>query len=394
MRKAVCEYFELSEQEKAELWKTATFVFDTNVLLNLYRYTVNTRESLLGALEELKDRIWIPHHVAEEFMKDRCAVISDCNSAYEETKRLQKELVNKSAETLKLKTNDPEIIELRNVLNQWMASYEEHNPKIQNYSDDAVLARILSIFDGKVGEGFDEEEISSIEKEGSKRYANQTPPGYKDADKNKSGNNNVYGDLIIWKELLRFASNKEKDIIFITDDKKEDWWNIVKTKTIGPRVELRKEFFKETDNRRFHMYTMERFLSIFSDDKGKSIDSSVIEEIGMVAKEREQIGETSYSEIESQNAFDGGRIRELENQLVNLYDKNEKRMNAIKLIQGQIKRGAGNPEEKLFEIRNIEENVRRAEKEIERIEREIKILKTRREKRLILLDEELESIIG
>ena len=69
----------------------------------------------------------------------------------------------------------------------------------------------------------------------------------------------------------------------------------------------------------------------------------------MVAKEREQIGETSYSELESQNAFDGGQIRELENQLVNLYDKNEKRMNAIKLIQGQIKRGAGNPEEKLLE---------------------------------------------
>ena len=65
MKKAIYEYIELSKQEKENLWESATFVFDTNVLLNLYRYTSKTRDSLFQAIAELKDRIWMPHHVAE-----------------------------------------------------------------------------------------------------------------------------------------------------------------------------------------------------------------------------------------------------------------------------------------------------------------------------------------
>ncbi len=44
----------------------ALFVFDTNVLLNLYRYQSGTRDELLNVLAQLSDRIWIPHHVALE----------------------------------------------------------------------------------------------------------------------------------------------------------------------------------------------------------------------------------------------------------------------------------------------------------------------------------------
>ena len=384
MRNAIREYLELSEQEKKDLWISATFVFDTNVLLNLYRYSAKTRESLLHALEDLKDRIWIPHHVAEEFMKDRYKVISEYNSAFEEIKKASQEFVDKCIEKFRLNPNDAEIIEINNAITEWRTYFEEQNPRVQDFSADFILERILSLFDGKAGEGFDSDEISNIEKEGKERYANQIPPGYKDANKQKAGSDNVYGDLIIWKELLRFARSNEKDIIFITGDQKEDWWNTFKGKTIGPRVELRREFYKETRNRRFHMYTMKQFLLVFSETKGERVDDSIIDEIGKVAKEKEQTEDTN----------DAGRIKELEDQLVNLYNKNEKRVNAIKLIQGQLNRGAGNPEEKMIEIRNIEANISRAEKEIDRINLELKSLKARRERRQILLDEELEGIVG
>ena len=384
MRKAICEYLELTEQEKKDLWKSATFVFDTNVLLNLYRYSANTRESLLHALEDLKDRIWIPHHVAEEFMKDRYAVISEYNSAFEEIKKESQDFVDKCIKKYRLNANDAEIVEINNAITEWRTHFEEQNPRVQDYSADFVLERLLSLFDGKVGDGFNPEEISNIETEGQERYAIQLPPGYKDANKQKAGNNNIYGDLIIWKELLRYARSNEKDIIFITGDQKEDWWYTFKGKTIGPRVELRKEFYQENPNRRFHMYTMKQFLLVFSETKGKRVNDSIIDEIGKVAKEREQ----------TEDAIDAGKIRKLENQLVNLLDKNEKRINAIKLLQGQLKSGAGNPEEKMLEIRNIKDNIRRAEKEIDRIHLELKSLRLGRERRQILLDEELEGIVG
>ena len=43
MRNAIREYLELNSQEKNDLWGTATFIFDTNVFVNLYRYSNNTR---------------------------------------------------------------------------------------------------------------------------------------------------------------------------------------------------------------------------------------------------------------------------------------------------------------------------------------------------------------
>ena len=53
--------------------------------------------------------------------------------------------------------------------------------------------------------------------EGNDRYEKKIPPGYKDAIK-KSGilDNNAYGDLIVWKEILRFSKKEKKNIIYVT----------------------------------------------------------------------------------------------------------------------------------------------------------------------------------
>ena len=59
MRNAIKEYIEYSHKEKNDLWNTATFVFDTNVFLNLYRYSNKTRDQLIESFEWLKSRIWI-----------------------------------------------------------------------------------------------------------------------------------------------------------------------------------------------------------------------------------------------------------------------------------------------------------------------------------------------
>ena len=67
-----------------------------------------------------------------------------------------------------------------------------------------------------------QEEIFLWCEEGQGRYKKEIPPGFKDA-KDKDGVRK-YGDLIIWKEMLKFALKQSKNIIFITDDVKADWW--------------------------------------------------------------------------------------------------------------------------------------------------------------------------
>ncbi|WP_185522494.1 PIN-like domain-containing protein [Listeria booriae] len=63
--------------------------------------------------------------------------------------------------------------------------------------------------------------------EGNRRYALEFPPGYADKAKSqKSVGSQIrkFGDFFIWKDILE--AKMQKDIIFITGDMKEDWWDI------------------------------------------------------------------------------------------------------------------------------------------------------------------------
>lgn len=279
MRNAIREYIELSETEKKALWDNATFVFDTNVFLNLYRYSKKTRDALLDAMKQLESRIWMPYHVAFEFMKRRPEIIFETVDRYSKLKQEAEKLLHACSEMLRVKKNDPEYLELQKYINQWLSTNKEKNLLVDNVTDDPILERILQLYENKVGPDFTEDEKINAVKDGEIRYAKKIPPGYMDAQKAKnSSDNNAYGDFFVWKQILKYSAENKTSIIFVTHDQKEDWWNIVHGKTIGPRVELRKEFYNNAQSL-FHMYTMDSFISHFDTGETGSIDKSVVEEV-------------------------------------------------------------------------------------------------------------------
>lgn len=280
MKNAIKEFLEPTSDEKQRLWENCVFVFDTNVLLNLYRYSAKTRTSLLAAFESFKERIWIPYQVAFEFMRKRCEVIYETVYRYEQFKSEIDTFTSKATETLRLTSKDEEINDLKRYLYKWLDSNKERNLLVENASNDEILDRILSIFDGRIGDKVDDTELSQIKSEGKERYEKSIPPGYKD-DKKKNNaidDNNAYGDLIIWKQILKYSKANNVGIVFVTHDQKEDWWNIVKGKTIGPRIELRREFLEET-NQVFHMYSMNSFISEYNRMNDTPIEESAVEEV-------------------------------------------------------------------------------------------------------------------
>ena len=111
--------------------------------------------------------------------------------------------------------------------------------------------------------------------EGEKRYKENIPPGYKDKAK---PNNDKYGDLVLWKEMLYKCQSDAKDLIFICDDRKEDWWLEHQGKTISPRPELLKEFNSET-KRECHFYKPFQFLEFANKYLDSKIKSETIEEV-------------------------------------------------------------------------------------------------------------------
>jgi hypothetical protein len=71
VRKEFPGHYPLSDLEFRRLWSECIFVFDTNVLLNLFKFSPKTREYFLSILDNVSERIWIPHQVGFEYHKHR-----------------------------------------------------------------------------------------------------------------------------------------------------------------------------------------------------------------------------------------------------------------------------------------------------------------------------------
>ena len=110
------------------------------------------------------------------------------------------------------------------------------------------------------------EKIYDLCDEGQKRFKNQTPPGFK--DKNKDGIRQ-YSDLILWSEIIDYSIHNKKNILFVTDDVKIDWWS-TESKDDGTtnRVfhpQLISEFEKKTNQKIIALTSNDFFAGISTD---------------------------------------------------------------------------------------------------------------------------------
>lgn len=347
MRKAIIEYLELSNIEKKELWNNAVFVFDTNVYLNLYRYSKRTSDKLIIAMESYKERTWMPHRVAQEFMKNRVKIIFETIQNYERLLNSANNFVDECQKILNMKTidDDTNIKELQGYLSKWIDNYKKDNLVVSELSNDKILERILDLYEGKVGKAFNASELQELYKEGESRYKEKIPPGYKDVD--KLNKDEKYGDLIVWKQILNYARNEKKNIVFVTNDVKEDWWEIINGKKLGPRVELKKEFYDQT-SMKFYMYNDVQFITMFQENKSEPVDKSVVNEMETVneytgtlksVKEqyyREFLYNDRMSELENQMRKLERLIEENDARLHKIRITNEKRRNKLNIIENKI----------------------------------------------------------
>ena len=83
--------FELFNKRKAEITKEiieqSLIVFDTNVLLNLYRFSYETSKNYFNLLDLINNQLWLPFLVALEYQFNRENVIRSKILAFSETKK-------------------------------------------------------------------------------------------------------------------------------------------------------------------------------------------------------------------------------------------------------------------------------------------------------------------
>lgn len=268
MKEKFKEYIALTDEQKQAIWEHAVIVFDTNILFNLYRYSASTRDELLHIMEANQAKLWMPYQVGFEYFDKREFIIDKVIKAHETLKDKLDTFKNPLTDCFNkdyahhplikredfFGAYDEAINGLKAQLDEWMAdmpSYDEN---------DTILTKLLDLYDGRVGDDYDEARLKEIYKEGAARYKESIPPGYKDGKtKEHEGERHMYGDLIIWCQIMDYATANDKDIVFVTEDLKEDWWYKRDGEIISPRVELLKEFRTKT-GKELLMYSQEAFL--------------------------------------------------------------------------------------------------------------------------------------
>ncbi len=289
MKDTFKEYLTPSVEEKKAIWENATIVFDTNILFNLYRYSVNTRDNLLALMETYRDQLWLPYQVGYEFFNKRLEIIDKVTRAHDELKKKIDTFKNPLTEFFNkeyahhplirrddfFSSYDEAINRVKDKLDEWMKSMPSYQ------ENDIILDKLLELYEGRLGADYPLEKLQKVYKEAEKHYNEKTPPGYKDwKDKEKDGWRHQAGDLIIWNQTMDYAISNKTNIIFVTEDLKEDWWNIKDGEIISPRVELIREF-RNTTGRDILMYRQNGFLN----DAVADVKETTKEEVKIISQE-------------------------------------------------------------------------------------------------------------
>ena len=272
-------YYRISQEDLLDKFDDCIFIFDACVLLDIFRLKRDLVDKIFNVIEHYKDKICIPYHAASEYFKNINTVLT---AQIEKIKKSQ-EAFDEFTGSFQAQRNYPYITDSASkLLTRLEKQINKDFTEQIHYIEDQLIhggnqKRMSILLDGKVLEPFSSEEIKEIEKEGAERYANKIPPGWKDAPKN----GNRYGDLINWKEILRFAKQNNKSVIFVSNDVKDDWVLKITGKTLGVLPQLLNEFYEEMGNTEhiFHVYTLDRFLSYINEHNNNIVSEATIKDV-------------------------------------------------------------------------------------------------------------------
>lgn len=252
-------------------------VLDTNILLLPYKISSNSLDKIGTVYKNLlaQERLFIPVQVLREVSNNRGDRLTDIYKSLSQFKgrvvspyKLAKNLLIEGLEEYS------EIKALEKTIDSIHEEYQQKVGNLINYVknfswDDPVSLLYQDIFKDRntvIDTVLSEDYLS---KDMDRRSIHKIPPGFKDSTKADGG----IGDLIIWHSILELGEKTNKDILFVTHDGKEDWWQKGNGQALYPRYELIDEFRRRSAGCTFQMTNFSDFLTIFN------VNQDVIEEV-------------------------------------------------------------------------------------------------------------------
>lgn len=224
------QYYRADRESQLAMFEASVIVFDTNVLLNVLRFSSSAREELIEAIASVANRTFIPHQVAIEYNRNRVDVVASRRSELDEVSNKNNEIrqsVSKLTNLLRRRrmVADSEVEKLDTAANEFFAVMEITSRDALDKYDldpdslvgvvDAWTKRLDTVLAGRVAAPPSAETRAEDLAEAERRKTERLAPGFKDE---------AMGDYLWWAETLRSERIVDRHLFVVSDDAaKGDW---------------------------------------------------------------------------------------------------------------------------------------------------------------------------
>jgi hypothetical protein len=249
----------------AQIKDSGCFVLDANTLLLPYAAGSKALSEIKTTYKALigQKRLLIPARAAREFAKNRTKKIAELHSALIDQQSRQQSTSRDNYPLLEDSKEYQALIEAGAKVQSAIKEYRE-------LFGDVIKAVEAWEWNDPIGQLYHElftpdlvvnttKPPNELRTEHAYRFANQIPPGYKDSGKLDEG----IGDYLIWQTILEIGKTQKKSVIFVTGEKKPDWWHNSSKRQLYPRYELVDEFRRASAGESFHIITFSDLLTMF-----------------------------------------------------------------------------------------------------------------------------------
>lgn len=288
------------------------YVLDTNILLVPYKLSGEDLDVITKVYKEIlaKNRLFIPSTSIKEFAKKRPELLGDM---YQAISQYSNSIQFKRFPRFKMFPDGGVYNEIEDMYKQIDEQIKKYREKftvllkeIKEYNwDDPVSKKYKELFNSDCIIDFELNDLD-VESKWKDRCKFKIPPGYKDQGKSQGG----MGDFYIWKEILELAKDKSKDIIFVTNETKPDWFHLSMKEPIYARYELLYEFKKYTDGKDIAILNLSEFIKL------QGVEEKTIERIDNAIENDEDRSSDFYRKI-----FSDIDTKKLRSSSVNLLKK-------------------------------------------------------------------------
>lgn len=238
-------YYRASSERIEAAFRSGLIVLDTNVLLNVLRYSPSARDELLGVIEGIADRCLVPHQVAVEYNRNRVAVVvgrqkelTEAASEIDAIRVAARTLVNRLRDRRMLPA--AEVRQLDDSVTQFLGALATAASEAADQYDldparlvgqvDIWTERLVQALEGRVAERPADDVLTHDQEEASRRRKMNIAPGFKD----EAG-----GDYMWWAEVMRSPDLRGRPLVVVSDDTgKGDWLFREHGITVGPHAVL------------------------------------------------------------------------------------------------------------------------------------------------------------